>query len=92
MDRSAGGCLEDIPQPRWLERELQSKLDESRVVHGAGYLSEGAAAQGCTRWPILGVVEHVKKFRPELDVELFIWPEVRPLEQREVESGNPILA
>ena len=79
------------PQPTWLERELQSELDESRAVHCAGYLPEGAAAQGSIRWPILGVVEDVKEFRPELDVESAIRAEVCPFEQCEVEGGNPIL-
>jgi hypothetical protein len=46
----------------YLERELQSELDESRVIDCACYLAEAAVAQACVRWPKLGAVEDVEKF------------------------------
>jgi hypothetical protein len=76
----AGDAPKGIPRgPGWLEREFQSELDKSRIIDCAGYLAEAFVAQACVRWPKLRVVEDVKKFRAEFEVEFIIRSKVCPL-------------
>ena len=95
----AGGGIH-LRSTNALEQELQSELNESRVVElavhnsearviGCRYSQTGVIAARGVRWAKLDAIERVEELCPELQAKLILRAKVRRLKQGEVRVIDP---
>ena len=76
---------------QWLERKLQSELNEPRITECSGHNPEVGRHLSGIRCGKLRVVEQVKELRTELQVHAFARPEVRSFKDCKVKVIHALL-